>query len=579
MKHFSAAWILALALCASVALSGPARAWELANMAGASGETGLGSPAAAFKDGDAEARRAVRGASLTLASNESYEQDWLFESRGSWQNVGWIQDNQGQTYFILYDSAGENTHIYRAASGLSGNISRSDIEAFGTLMTIPGRASIALSPDDTRPYLYYSTGSTELYRVLLSGGTVSEPEVRDFSLEGSRFVFSGFSLVDSDHILLCSYEEGGVVTVGLFSYSNWTTGNNEPIRTWYCILPSERNFTPLANEIGHHVTYEASTGKVWLTVMNTYPSSGANYYRWYYSAPISQGGYLAFFDPETEVPDWDVDQNFKQLWIGRHYRNVTFTNVTYPEIAFSAIASYRVSADGGMARIGWVDTWRDSSGTTRPLSTLWTSSSSAVRWYGNSIDPLSNIFVTHSHSDRSGNESFVRIAHFMADRSHLVEQPEDYDTPIAQPGNRVILRASPFRGPSDHVVTGSHWEVFIADYVADGIFEGKIPIYQADVTTTASALSIAAADAHNVHTLTDELPEGDYVWRMFYRYQIGGAGSQGQRGVSPWSRPASLTATAPEKGNSGGGGGCSAGFGALGLMLCAAVALGARKGK
>ena len=72
-------------------------------------------------------------------------------------------------------------------------------------MTIPGRASISLSPDDTRPYLYYRTDSAHLYRVLLSGSSVSEPEVRDFSLDGSRFVFSGFDLVDSDHILLCSY--------------------------------------------------------------------------------------------------------------------------------------------------------------------------------------------------------------------------------------------------------------------------------------------------------------------------------------------------------------------------------------
>ena len=43
------------------------------------------------------------------ADTENYDQDWLFESRGSWQNVSWIQDNQGQTYFKLYDSAGANT--------------------------------------------------------------------------------------------------------------------------------------------------------------------------------------------------------------------------------------------------------------------------------------------------------------------------------------------------------------------------------------------------------------------------------------------------------------------------------------
>ncbi len=530
----------------------------------------------------------------------AYKQDYLYEDRGSWRNVQVATGEHGSTYFMLYDKAGKNSYIYKVPEEFSGR--RADLEGGGPLMKIPGRAVFEITTDEKATYVYYTLAGdkTHLYRQrLVVGGNVGQPDVRDFTLEGSPFVFTGFALAeDPDQILLASRENAQKeVTIGLFSFSNWSdSGANEPIRTWTCTLPEERRFKPLTGEVGYYPVYEVSTKRVWLVVQQSYFGGGqVNCEKYFFYAPLEQGGALRAFDPETEVPGWNDDAKFKRFSVYRYRRLVHFTDSETPNLDYSSIAVYEAGKGGRMRPIGRVDSWMDSGGRRRPLREFWGGSKNSVFWKGTSTDSDHNLYARYSTSDRHGNEDFVRIARFAPEQPiHQDGAPDPAKDGRKQPTNAIVLDALPFKGPEGYLATGSRWEVYRK---TDGIkgtsgassirsYEGQEPVYEGRNT-----------DGSPSHKLTKTLPAGDYVWRMAYNWLIEGEG--GMTGSTRWSKLGSFTAVespaptptptptptpnptpqpSPDSDKESKGGGCDAGLsGTAGLVLLLAASLFLRR--
>lgn len=533
----------------------------------------------------------------------AYKQDYLYEDRGSWRNVQMATDWNGKTYFTLYDSEGATSLIYQVPEAFSGG--REDLEKIEgePFMTIPGRAGIEITNDEAASYVYYTLygDKTNLYRRSLKRGDSGQPEVRDFTLEGSPFVFRGFALAkEPDQILLVSEASAQrEVTVGLFSFSNWNaSGANEPIRTWTCTLPEDRKYKPLIDgEVGYGVVYEASTDRVWLVVQQSYFGEGQNNIpKWYFYSPLGQGGVLQAFDPAEEIPKWNESSNFKVFSVKRYRRIVEFMDTAYPSLGASAIAVYEVS--GGKTILSeQVDSWTAPGGnwdveTKRPLKEFWSRRRDAVNIYSCIVDSLGNLYVKISASDHSGNASFVRMACFTPERIIENVAPDPTEDGKPQPLNAVVLRATPFKGPEGYLATGSRWEVYqrttkiqsASDLLSIRSYEDQKPVYVGRNT-----------DGSPSHKLTKTLPAGDYVWRMAYNWRLGGEG--GMFGSTRWSKLGSFTAVGsptptpnPEPQPSPGpqptpkpnprtdkdksGGGCDAGLsGTAGLALLLAALL------
>lgn len=534
----------------------------------------------------------------------AYKQDYLYEDRGSWRNVQMATDWNGKTYFTLYDSEGATSLIYQVPEAFSGR--REDLEKIEgePFMTIPGRAGIEITNDEAASYVYYTLDGdkTNLYRRSLKRGDSGQPEVRDFTLEGSPFVFRGFALAkEPDQILLVSRENARrEVTIGLFSFSNWSaSGANEPIRTWTCTLPEDRKYKPLIDgEVGYSVVYEASTDRVWLVVQQSYFGGGqVNCGKYFFYAPLEQGGALRAFDPETEVPGWNDDAKFKRFSVYRYRRLVHFTDSETPNLDYSSIAVYEAGKGGRMRSIGRVDSWMDSGGRRRPLREFWGGSKNSVFRKGTSTDSDHNLYARYRTSDSHGNEDFVRIARFAPEQPiHQDGAPDPAKDGRKQPTNAIVLDALPFKGPEGYLATGSRWEVYRK---TDGIkgtsgassirsYEGQEPVYEGRNT-----------DGSPSHKLTKTLPAGDYVWRMAYNWLIEGEG--GMTGSTRWSKLGSFTAVessaptpkpepqpspdpkptpnpTPRTDKNKGGGGCDVGLsGTAGLLLLLAASLFLRR--
>lgn len=523
----------------------------------------------------------------------AYKQDYLYEDSGSWRNVWTAMDWNGKTYFTLYDSEGATSLIYQVPEAFSGG--REDLEKIEgePFMTIPGRAGIEITNDEAASYVYYTLDGdkTNLYRRSLKRGDSGQPEVRDFTLEGSPFVFRGFALAkEPDQILLVSEASAQrEVTVGLFSFSNWSaSGANEPIRTWTCTLPEERNYKSLTGEVGYVPVYEVSTKRVWLDVRQSYQRGGTiNYSKWFFYAPLEQGGVLEAFDPESVVPgwnddagNWDGETNFKEFSVQRYWRIVKFTAKRVPNRLFTAISVYETQTGGKMVLSGRIKSWRDKESETHALEKLWSGGSGSVNVTGCLVDSLNNVYLLFSTSDSHGNRDFVRIAHFATERPiHQDGAPDPAKDGRKQPTNAIVLDALPFKGPEGYLAMGSRWEVYRR---TDGIrgtsgassirsYEGQEPVYEGRNT-----------DGSSSHRLTKALPAGDYVWRMAYNWRIGGEG--GMTGSTRWSKLGSFTAVespaptptptpnptpqpSPDSDKESKGGGCDAGLGGLALLL------------
>ena len=521
----------------------------------------------------------------------AYTQDYLYEDSGSWCNVQLGQDHlNGKNYIMLYDTTGTNSLLYEVPVNFSGK--KEELKGQKPFMTIPGRVSgietrmsgfqIMVREDVRQAYVYYRLDGdkTNLYRMPLQENYSGQPEVRSFTVEGSTFLFTSFTPArELDEFLLVSKEsDQREVTIGLFSFASWnSSGGNEPIRTWTCTLPEEREYKSLAHEVGYRIVYEESTETVWLVVRQSYFSNRgtSNYSKWFFYAPLDRGGRLQAFEPETEILEWNDDVNFKEMEIGRYRRTVSFSGETYPNRDFTAIAVYETETGGRVRLTGKVESWTDAGGTRRPLREFWAKGGSGNRFSsGNSVESHNAVYVLHSTEDSEGNENFVRVVRFVAERPIKEIGPDPTEDGKPQPADAVVLKAEPFQGPAGYAATGSRWEV-----------------YRKSVEPRSKALSIRSdekpvyighnEDGASSHKLTQTLPAGDYEWRMIYYWRIGGEG--GMKGSTYWSKPGSFTAVASStpaptptpkptptpnpEGNKGGGGCSGAPWGVLALLL------------
>lgn len=532
---------------------------------------------------------------------QKYQQAWLYEDSGSWCNVQTATDWNGQSYLKLYDKLGTKSLIYEVPENFSGR--RADLKT--PFMTIPFQTAIEITNDEKASYVYYYGYGNTLCRLPLkrSGHDSGQPEVRDFTLEGSPFVFTTFALAkDPDQILLASRESDRQVTVGLFSFSQWTpSGPNEPLRTWTCTFPEERNFEPLTtNEVGYYVVYEASTDRVWLVAkQSTSRGTGSlNYTKWFFHAPLHQGGALQPFYPEEEVPGWNDTQKFKFFDVNRYRRLVYFTDSDNPDLDYTSIAVYDAGKGGRMRLFGQLDSWKDSKGNRRPLKRFWSGgSSNSLYGHGSFTDSLSSLYAVYYSIDRNHNASFARLARFVPEQAVADGAPDPSEDGRKQLAHSVVLKALPFKGPEGYRAIGSRWEVYRMTAEAQGVF-GRLSIrsYENQEPVYAGRNS----DGSSSHRLLQALPVGDYVWRMAYDWQIEGEG--GMKGSTRWSTLGHFTAVdsipdpapdpepspnpepvpepllpdpQPGKGSPSGGGGCHAG--AAGIALLPAALLFSRR--
>lgn len=529
---------------------------------------------------------------------QKYRQAWLYEDKGSWCNVQTATDWNGQSYLRLYDKLGTKSLIYEVPENFSGR--RADLKT--PFMTIPFRTTIEITNDEKASYVYYYGQGNTLCRLPLkrSGHDSGQPEVRDFTLEGSPFVFTTFALAkDPDQILLASRESDRQVTVGLFSFSQWTpSGPNEPLRTWTCTFPEERKFKPnTAGDVGYHVVYEASTDNVWLVAKQTYDR--LNYFKWFFHAPLNHGdhgGALRPFYPEEEVSGWNDTQKFKMFNVNRYRRLVCFTDSDNPDLDYTSIDVYDAGKGGRMRLFGQLNSWKDSRGNQRPLKAFWSGGSNSVYGYGIFTDSLSSLYTDYDSTDKNNNASFARLARFVPEQAVADGAPDPSEDGRKQPAHSVVLKALPFKGPEGYRAIGSRWEVYRMTAEAQSVFGGlSIRSYENQEPVYAGRNS----DGSSSHSLLQALPVGDYVWRMAYDWQIEGEG--GMKGSTRWSALGHFTAVdsisdpdpepapnpepvpepllpdpQPGKGSpSGGGGGCHAG--AAGIALLPAALLFSRR--
>lgn len=507
----------------------------------------------------------------------AYTRNYLYEDGGAWCNVRIATDWSGQTYFMLYDAAGTTSRIYAVPADFSGR--KEDLNLAKPFMTIPGRARfLKITTDRDASYVYYTLAgdSTHLYRLPLKRGYTGQPEVRDFTLGDSAFVFAGFSLAkDPDQVLLVSKASAQrEVTIGLFSFSQWSvSGSKSPIRTWTCTLPAERHFVPLNEwDVGYTTVYEASTGKVWLSVKQTDTVVRKECYKWFFHADIGTGGGLRAFDPAAEVPGWNEDKNFKELLIGSYQRSVGWTNEPVVNRDFVKFTVYNVGTGGRMTISDQTDTWTD-----QQARDFWSGGKGAYSQRGHFVDARGRLYVIYNSVGAEGKFDFVRILCLSPASSASVAPPLLPKDAGPQPADAVVLTALPFSGPDGYVAVGSRWEVYAktgSGRSASGGFairsvDGREPVYKGSNT-----------DGSPSHKVAQVLPAGDYEWRMSYDYRTGSEGAMVR--ASPWSEMGSLTVTAssdptpkptPDPSTGKGGGGCDTGFAGLALLLAAPLFL------
>ena len=511
------------------------------------------------------------------AENSNYTQAWFYESSGNWQNVSVLQSGQGETYFVLYSSSGNETLICKVPGNFTGT--RSELNEANPLMRISGRADVQLSPDTKNPSLYYKLAGDDqhLYRTPLASGTVTNPEVLDFSSAEGDFEINDFDIVDSDRIAAVSKEHNNSATVGLFEYPS-----GKAVKTWTCQLPSRSSSV----ENMFSVIFESSTGKIWVSVDDLDASVNVYYPRWHYSSLIDGNSTaLEEFSPSEEIAAWNDDSYFKILQIGRYRRHVEYTQSDRPNIIISRIAAYDFDSSGKMQVSGYVDTWQTNSGTSAGVKDFWTlSASGAIRISASFVDLQNNLLLRAGAADGEISSPVykgIRIVRFNTAGTAKIGQPESEEIPDEQKGTGVILITVPFSAPEGYKLTGSYWDIYKAEDVKDGIFEGKTPVYTGESPAS-------TADRHDVNK---ELPDGEYIWRMYYKWQTGG-GDNVMDGVTGWSDPKKLTVNANASewdgslgslvdrllggdGGSGGSGGCTSGT--FGLISALVLALKLRK--
>jgi hypothetical protein len=511
----------------------------------------------------------IVGVSAGHAAQGNYTQElYSYEMGPESQLIGPSLDWRGQYYHLKRNASRTVSYIFQNY-GPSNNTN--------PFITINGDVeSFEVTSDANASYVYYKLrgdGAT-LYRLPLVRGAGS-PESRTFTFDGTTFTFESFTLAQNpDEFLLCSAVDSSLnVTVGLFSFD----GGTEPARRWTGALPQEwrNNFTPLSSEDkGYAVVFEAATGTVWLTAQKSFRNSSQysvfNMPWWFMRGDISSSGALSPYDPSIEIPGWNSG-NMKLLAVGRYGRLVRECDGDVPDVWLSirefdpATRQYKEGA---------LTTWTDN-GAERPIAEFFTHNESLsagnVWWYSVVHDGQGNIYLGYNHVYTSGLGVWQRFAIFSPIGSSVVgtpaPDPSAKDGAVFRPEN-VTLKSSLPALPPGTVITGSRWEIYTT---------GTTPS-AAGAIRTASAAPVYVG--HNsgdsaTHTVAQALAEGSYMWRVAYDWERAGAGDTVQ-GSTKWSDYAQINVSSSQGGGSSGGG-CSAGVGALALLLAGAAMFAGKK--
>lgn len=464
------------------------------------------------------------GISLVLSLSDmpagAWTQEFLWEETAADSRLtGPAIDWRGSWYFVRWNTARTVSYIYK-------DLTPSDRDT--PFITVDGRVEgFAVTPDEDASYMYYTiSGRNGVYRLPLRQGATNA-EYREFPFGDTDFLFDSMVLAKNpNEFLLTSKVDGDRnVVVGLFSFD----GGTEPSKTWTCTLPQEwkDSYTPIApfGGIGYDVVYEASTERVWLRAIKSFfaGTEQSNKHFWFFTKKISDEGALEAWDPAPEMPDWGIG-NLKLLHIDRYSRTVVEYQGSFP----GTIVSCREYDPVARALVEEsLTSWTDRTGTVRPIGDF-SPRLAGTSWItGLYLDAQKNFYATYYNA----GTYLERFARFTS--ATPIDRPEadpSMNDAVFGDGGSVVLKATPFGGPTGYAAKGSRWEVYRVDPATSG------KVFKASGTPVYSANQNGAADAHRV---TQELGEGSYAWRMAYDWEYAGA-TETMRGSTNWSELATF---------------------------------------
>jgi hypothetical protein len=489
-----------------------------------------------------------------------YTQEFLMDGSGQGSALyGPSIDWRGDYYFAKRNVAGTESYIFKNHSPGNQTV---------PFITIPGRiVSFNVTPDRDTMYLYYKLdGRSGLYRLPLSAGAAN-PEYREFQIDESEFLFESFSLAEDPNqfFLMSPYDSALNVTVGLFSFD----GGTAPSKVWTCSLPQEwkSNYRPVGvDDLGYHITYEASTQRLWLIVNKTYQISSSrhsNLPHWFFTRRINETGELQSYDPAEEIPGWN-EGNFR-LFMSRYWRAV----IEFIGNGLSPDAMSGVKIFDPVARefdSSELSEWTDANGEVRPIREFFEIDNNSYTW-GGIADAQKNIYMTNKRYP-SGSSSWDATGQRFARFSSA----ESVETPLPEPSavnkvftdaDNITLQAQPFSGPAGYRATGSAWRVYALGRAAMASEDESTLIHEGRETGAGASHKLPAG------VITGD---GEYAWQMSYDWEYSSS-YETQSGATNWSALA-LFSVAEGSGGSGtdngngGGGGCSAGtLGYAGLII------------
>lgn len=491
---------------------------------------------------------AMLALSVTTSAS-AYTQEFYNYDTGAGSRIRGMQVDWSGQYYILKRNASDTvSYIYQNYSPTNKTSPFITINA-----TVK---SFKVTSDKDASYVYYEIeGQNGLYRLpLVKGANHANADYKEFSFEGTGFLFSSFSLAeDPDQFLLCSKVDANLnLKIGLFSYE----GGTDPLRTWTCTLPQEwkNNYKPIEadEDIGYQMFFEASTGKIWVCVNQTlYKTSKSqfNTYGWYFSKKITESGALNYYNPASEIPGWN-DGNLKVLDIGRYARIIyefQSESARNPDIFYSF---YEYDPVAMQIKSEAIKTWTDSNSVARPINDFYTSDSilrGGFFLYGMSADNQKNFSaICYIHPTNGMEEQrFIRFKPTETKFEQPIPDPSANNVTFSDP-KKVILKASAPILPSGYRAEGSRWEVY----------KSEVLLY-----------SGSSSGTNNTHLVTVTLPDGAYTWKMAYDWVYSGT-AETMRGATNWSPSANIAVQSESKqSTSSGSSGCNVNTGSIFLLV------------
>jgi len=191
--------------------------------------------------------------------------------------------------------------------------------------------------------------------------------------------------------------------------------------------------------------------------------------------------------------------------------------------------------------------WKNQNGETKALKDLSVSSGFVAR--GATLDAQNNLYVSF-YGEESGfftNSYHNVFLKYQPAVSSEIETPESQVPEETLFSESIILEATPFKGPQSYSAIESRWEIYRRKPDATSI---KVALQ-----TEGLELVHAGTQPGSSNTYSVSLEDGEYEWRMAYKWQYTADGEtfQGHTGLSELS---SFKVQGSSSGG-GGGGGCS----------------------